>query len=104
MSPNSSNGNGNGEGDSHAGETTGTNDFSFAVPAPRSSALNVQQPPIDVPPLPYTPPDWSHAPQDDIYFEVLKNGAIIDQTPLFRKEFIVFGRLPVCDVGLDHQV
>ncbi|KAL2917345.1 hypothetical protein HK105_203009 [Polyrhizophydium stewartii] len=35
--------------------------------------------------------------------QAIKGGAIVDQTPLFRQEYIVFGRLPVCDVPLDHQ-
>ena len=53
-------------------------------------------------PLPYNEPDWSGAPDEDEYsFEVLKNGQIVDNFPL-NKSFFVFGRLPSCDVTLEH--
>ncbi|KAI8928068.1 hypothetical protein BC831DRAFT_450285 [Entophlyctis helioformis] len=99
-------------------------DFVFAAPGPRPAAAGTQpipqteqQPPAQhqqqheqkhsshpaPPPVPYEPPSWSKEPSDEYYFEVLKNGAIVDQTPLFKQPFLVVGRLPTCDIGLEHQ-
>ena len=54
--------------------------------------------------LPYTEPEWSGVPEeeDDYSFEILKNGQIIDTLALKKKAFFVFGRLPSCDVTLEH--
>ena len=58
-----------------------------------------------VPALKYTPPEWSGLPKADYAFEVMKNGVIIDTLPLSRdREFVTIGRLPTCDVALEHPV
>ncbi|XP_040917335.1 kanadaptin isoform X2 [Toxotes jaculatrix] len=55
------------------------------------------------PPLPYTEPPWGGIAPDTPYaFEILKNGAIVDRVPLTHRSFFVVGRLPVCDVSLEH--
>ncbi|XP_057715149.1 kanadaptin isoform X2 [Corythoichthys intestinalis] len=55
------------------------------------------------PPLPYTEPHWGGPAPADVYsLEVLKNGTIVDKVPLAHKGFFVVGRLPVCDVPLEH--
>lgn len=57
-----------------------------------------------VPRLPYTVPHWSGEPPRDQTFSlsVIKNGAIIDELDLSGKAYLVFGRLPSCDVQLEH--
>ncbi|XP_060525709.1 kanadaptin [Cylas formicarius] len=56
-------------------------------------------------PLPYKEPVWSGLPVSNgkpYIFEVLKNGAIIDTVNLMDKSFWVFGRLPNCDICMQH--
>ncbi|GFO30162.1 kanadaptin [Plakobranchus ocellatus] len=52
--------------------------------------------------VPYTEPLWSGKAEENYSFEVLKNGSIIGNVPLSSKPFHVFGRLPSCDVTLEH--
>lgn len=54
------------------------------------------------PELPYKVPSWSGLPDDFYSLEVLKNGCIISNIDLANKPFHVFGRLPNCDVSLEH--
>ena len=55
------------------------------------------------PPLPYTEPAWGGQPPDTDYaFEILKNGTVVDTVPLTSRSYFVVGRLPVCDVTLEH--
>ncbi|XP_051578382.1 kanadaptin-like isoform X2 [Myxocyprinus asiaticus] len=54
------------------------------------------------PPLPYTEPPWGFVPDISYSFELLKNGAILDTVPLTQRSYFVVGRLPVCDVSLEH--
>lgn len=54
------------------------------------------------PPLPYTEPPWGSVPDVSYSFELLKNGAILDTVPLSQRSYFVVGRLPVCDVSLEH--
>ncbi|KAM4625918.1 kanadaptin [Polymixia lowei] len=55
------------------------------------------------PPLPYAEPPWGGAAADVPYdLEILKNGAIVDKVPLTESSYFVVGRLPVCDVPLEH--
>lgn len=54
------------------------------------------------PPLPYTEPPWGSVPGVTYSFELLKNGAILDTVPLSQRSYFVVGRLPVCDVSLEH--
>ena len=55
-----------------------------------------------IPELPYKVPSWSGVPEDLYSLEVLKNGCIISNIDLTSKPFHVFGRLPNCDVSLEH--
>ncbi|XP_064621223.1 kanadaptin-like [Lineus longissimus] len=53
--------------------------------------------------LPYKEPVWGGLCETGDYrFEVLKNGTIIDDVDLQVKSFFVFGRLPSCDVTMEH--
>lgn len=54
--------------------------------------------------VPYKEPIWSGIPPetDKYSFDVLKDGTIIDCIELGKKPWIVFGRLPSCDVCLEH--
>ena len=54
------------------------------------------------PELPYKVPSWSGIPEDLYSLEVLNNGCIISNIDLSSKPFHVFGRLPNCDVSLEH--
>ncbi|XP_078133169.1 kanadaptin isoform X1 [Sander vitreus] len=55
------------------------------------------------PPIPYTEPPWGGVASDIPYaLEILKNGTIVDTVPLAQKSYFVVGRLPVCDVSLEH--
>ncbi|TPX63603.1 hypothetical protein SpCBS45565_g06503 [Spizellomyces sp. 'palustris'] len=63
----------------------------------------------EAPPLNYEPPEWSAAPKEERYFEVLKGGQIIQRTPSISKPMLVvvsfndwLGRLPICDIELEH--
>lgn len=61
-------------------------------------------PGVKHPPVPYTEPPWSGKPPDSRPYalEILKNGAIVDTVPLNQRGYFVVGRLPVCDVSLEH--
>uniref|UniRef100_A0AAV2JAS4 FHA domain-containing protein n=1 Tax=Knipowitschia caucasica TaxID=637954 RepID=A0AAV2JAS4_KNICA len=60
-------------------------------------------PPGTHPPLPYTEPAWGSMVPDVSYsIEILKNGSIVNTIPLKDKSFFVVGRLPVCEVALEH--
>ena len=54
--------------------------------------------------MPYTVPHWSgDSPREQAFsLSVIKNGTIIDELDLSGKAYLVFGRLPSCDVQLDH--
>ncbi|KAK6180668.1 hypothetical protein SNE40_008674 [Patella caerulea] len=52
--------------------------------------------------FPYKEPNWSGLPEPGYSFEILKNGAIIENIELKDKAFYVFGRLPSCDVTMEH--
>ncbi|XP_028652168.2 kanadaptin [Erpetoichthys calabaricus] len=54
------------------------------------------------PPLPYSEPSWGGIPDSSYSIEVLKNGAIVDTVPLGERNYTVIGRLPTCDVALEH--
>ncbi|KAG7254366.1 hypothetical protein CRUP_010749 [Coryphaenoides rupestris] len=48
-------------------------------------------------------PPWGGVASELPYeLEILKNGAIVDTLPLTRSSYFVVGRLPVCDVSLEH--
>lgn len=55
------------------------------------------------PPIKYTEPPWGGmAPESAYALEILKNGTIVDTVPLTHRSYFVVGRLPVCDVSLEH--
>ncbi|XP_033844195.1 kanadaptin isoform X2 [Periophthalmus magnuspinnatus] len=69
----------------------------------KSKVLPKGPPPGKFPPLPYTEPSWGcNAPDIPYSIEILKNGAILNTIPLKDKSFFVVGRLPICDVSLEH--
>ncbi|XP_077394207.1 kanadaptin isoform X2 [Festucalex cinctus] len=70
----------------------------------KSRALPSKVPPTGkFPPLPYTEPKWGGPAPADVYsLEILKNGTIVDKVPLAHRGYFVVGRLPVCDVTLEH--
>ncbi|XP_060067559.1 kanadaptin-like [Ylistrum balloti] len=51
--------------------------------------------------IPYKEPGWSGLPGEKYSFDVLKNGTIVSTIDL-EKPYYVFGRLPSCDVTMDH--
>ena len=53
-------------------------------------------------PINYKEPAWGSIPDKKYMFEVLKCGSIVDSIDLQTKPFHVFGRLPTCDVTLEH--
>ncbi|MQL87125.1 hypothetical protein Taro_019660, partial [Colocasia esculenta] len=65
---------------------------SSAQPVPRSRGVAV----------PYEIPPWSEAPGHPFYFEVLKDGAIIEQLHVSEKGAYMFGRIDLCDFVLEH--
>jgi pSer/pThr/pTyr-binding forkhead associated (FHA) protein len=67
----------------------------------RKACFEAQKPP-EQPPLPYHEPSWSGLPEDRFVLEVIKNGSLINEINVTEKSFFVFGRLPACDVVLDH--
>uniref|UniRef100_A0AAY4AFS1 FHA domain-containing protein n=1 Tax=Denticeps clupeoides TaxID=299321 RepID=A0AAY4AFS1_9TELE len=54
------------------------------------------------PPLPYSEPPWGGPPGPRYELEILKSGRIVDKVPLGQRGHFVVGRLPVCDVSLEH--
>ncbi|XP_028417838.1 kanadaptin-like isoform X2 [Dendronephthya gigantea] len=58
----------------------------------------------NIPELKYKAPWWSAIPPKDENYnlEVLKNGCIVSTINLNDKAYHVFGRLPLCDVVLEH--
>ena len=82
---------------------------SFKVPSTLQKDINPSKPVTaekkeKVPELKYKEPWWSARPQTEENFslEVLKNGCIISALNLNDKAYHVFGRLPSCDVVLEH--
>uniref|UniRef100_A0A3P8U6D1 Solute carrier family 4 member 1 adaptor protein n=1 Tax=Amphiprion percula TaxID=161767 RepID=A0A3P8U6D1_AMPPE len=75
-----------------------------AKPEAKPRVLPAKGPPAGkFPPLPYTEPHWGGSASDVPYaLEILKNGAIVDTLPLTHRSYFVVGRLPVCDVSLEH--
>ncbi|KAL5009147.1 hypothetical protein ScPMuIL_014728 [Solemya velum] len=59
-------------------------------------------------PVPYQEPSWGGITDKKFSFEVLKNGVlyrrgcIIDNIDLTQKSYFVFGRLPSCDITMEH--
>ncbi|KAI8987731.1 SMAD/FHA domain-containing protein [Mycotypha africana] len=59
--------------------------------------------PPHIPKLPYEKPSWSAKPTFNYSLEVLKNGASIETIKgSENKEFVTIGRLPICDILMEH--
>lgn len=52
--------------------------------------------------IPYKEPTWGGLASRPYSFDVLKNGSIADNVDLNDKSYYIFGRLPTCDVTLEH--
>jgi pSer/pThr/pTyr-binding forkhead associated (FHA) protein len=51
----------------------------------------------------YEKPKWSGDPKRTYLLEVIKNGVVLDTVKLpTEKEFLSLGRLPECDVSMEH--
>jgi hypothetical protein len=61
-------------------------------------------PPPNAPPLKYQKPAWSGYPNQQFFFEVIKNGIVVDKIQAPLKEFLTIGRLPMCDLEMEHPV
>ena len=53
-------------------------------------------------PLPYNEPLWSDVPSKPFFLSLIKHGTVIKEITLTDKSFHVFGRLPSCDIQLEH--
>ncbi|CAG8572262.1 5347_t:CDS:10 [Paraglomus occultum] len=69
-------------------------------PPPLSSSQNHPA----APPLNYEEPDWSDLPKDSYSMEVIKGGMVLENVDLPKKKYITFGRLPICDIQMEHPV
>ncbi|KAM3842144.1 kanadaptin [Diretmus argenteus] len=88
------------------GDTQGGVAPARTKPEARPRVLPAKGPPPPTgkfPPLPYTEPPWGGVAAENPYaLEILKNGTIVDTVPLTDRSYFVVGRLPVCDVPLEH--
>ena len=78
-------------------------DILSSIPPPSTPPFSTSTPPK----IPYTSPDWSSPPShpDLFSFEILKNGVILESIqPTLNQSQWVLGRLPLCDIELEHQV
>ncbi|KAG9063991.1 Kanadaptin [Linnemannia hyalina] len=83
-----------------------------APPPPQQQQQQQQQPskptggpsgpPPNAPPLKYQKPAWSGYPNQQFFFEVIKNGVLVDKIQAPLKEFLTIGRLPMCDIEMEH--
>ncbi|KAI8047835.1 SMAD/FHA domain-containing protein [Gilbertella persicaria] len=79
----------------------------FAVPSlPASKRKPEQEQEEQVRPQPpvlqYETPSWSAPPSFPYRLEVLKNGASIETIQGPKKEYVTIGRLPLCDIQMEH--
>ena len=56
----------------------------------------------DVPALSYATPYWSGEVTEDYTLTVIKNGVEVDRVELKDRPFTLIGRLPSCDVFMEH--
>lgn len=54
------------------------------------------------PEIPYKEPSWSGIPDEPYYLELLKGGCIKSTKYLTEKPYYLFGRLPNCDIVMEH--
>lgn len=74
-----------------------------ATSSSTSSISKMAQPDLKAPPpLSYNEPRWSARPPQAYSLTVIKNGTVVSEIPISKKPYYVFGRLPSCDVQLEH--
>ncbi|GAB5589464.1 hypothetical protein Unana1_04364 [Umbelopsis nana] len=69
----------------------------FAVPSAPKPKPSPQGPALS-----YTKPDWSSPAKSKYSVEILKNGTVVQEFEGPAREFITIGRLPLCDLELEH--
>ncbi|KAF9115248.1 Kanadaptin [Mortierella sp. AM989] len=73
-----------------------------SAPAPTPTPKDAKHPLANAPVLKYQKPAWSGYPNQQFYFEVIKNGIVAETIIAPEKEFLVVGRLPMCDLEMEH--
>ncbi|KAI9305675.1 hypothetical protein BJ944DRAFT_230182 [Cunninghamella echinulata] len=63
---------------------------------------NDKNQPPPPPPLKYNKPDWAGVACFDYSLEIIKGGVSIDRIRGPRKDFVTIGRLPLCDILMEH--
>lgn len=53
-------------------------------------------------PVPYKEPAWGGACEEKFKLEVIKNGAVVDIIDLTTRNYHVIGRLPSCNIPMEH--
>lgn len=53
-------------------------------------------------PIPYKEPSWGGTCKEKYLFEIVKSGTVINKLDLSTKSYFIFGRLPSCDVPMEH--
>ncbi|XP_078503623.1 kanadaptin [Lissotriton helveticus] len=101
------------------GDGKAANHCNLAVPqstgssqkTPQDGSLGRMRPPgkppvlaRSTPPIPYHEPPWAAVPSASAsyHLETLKNGVILSSLHLAGQTWFVFGRLPGCDVSMEH--
>ncbi|KAL3874661.1 hypothetical protein ACJMK2_037643 [Sinanodonta woodiana] len=52
--------------------------------------------------IPYKEPPWGGLAEQKYSFEIIKNGSVSGTVEMNDKAFYIFGRLPSCDVQMEH--
>lgn len=77
----------------------------FAIPSlPQKKAPAAEPPARAPPPLQYEKPSWGAVASFKYRLEVLKNGASLETIQGPKKDFVTIGRLPICDIPMEHPV
>lgn len=74
------------------------------VPAQQQEEENKPTGPPPIPKLNYEKPSWGGVASFAYRLEVLKNGQSIETIEGPKKDFVTIGRLPVCDILMEHPV
>ncbi|RZC74734.1 hypothetical protein C5167_050215 [Papaver somniferum] len=86
------------QSDEGKNEVTESKEKTLEISKPKPSKSSE---PVNVT-VPYTIPPWSAPPRHPFFFEILKDGSIIDQFDVSTKGAYMFGRVDLCDFVLDH--
>ncbi len=62
----------------------------------------LSKPVENIPSISYIEPHWSATPTEPYFLSVIKTGTLINEISISDKPFVVFGRLPSCDIQLEH--